>query len=302
MIPASRIAWTRLDEYDGPKPSPSERIISVTSLVAPPRLVRLTTLHRDALPSTGPRYENGKLVTPDTWAVFGTALHATLERAARQADPPPLLVEERLVSTVMVEGVQWTLSGKLDVYEADRTLWDWKSTSAYSVSEGRQGKGEWACQLNTLAWLLARNGHPRPLKLAVWGFWKDWSSKMAERDGFAYPEDDEGDIEIPLWSEAEQHAYILDRLRAHEAARASLPECSAPERWARGGGWAVLRSVKAPRAERIFDRREDAERYRDEILSGKGIIEERHGKSVRCAQYCRVSNFCSQFKNSLDSR
>jgi hypothetical protein len=301
MIPASRLAWTRLDEYDGPRPSPSERVISVTSLVSPPRIARLTAIYRDELPSSAPRYEDGRLVTPDTWAVFGTALHSTLERAARQADPPPLLVEERLEALVSVEGVQWKLSGKLDVYEADLTLWDWKSTSAYAVSDGRTGKGEWACQLNTLAWLLVRNGHPRPKKLAVWGFWKDWSSKMAQRDD-SYPQDDEGPVEVPLWPEDEQRAYVDERLRAHEAARASLPLCTPAERWAKGGGYAVLRSAKSVRADRILDTREDAERYRDEILSGKGLIEDRPGTSVRCEKYCRVSSFCSQWKKELDTR
>lgn len=300
MIPASRLAWTRLDEYDGPRPSPAERLISVTNLVSPPRIARLTALHRAELPSPAPRYENGRLVTPDTWAVFGTALHATLERAARQADPPPLLVEHRLEAQVTVEGTLWTVSGKLDVYEADRTLWDWKSGSAYSVSDGRQGKSEWACQLNTLAWLLARCGHPRPLRLAVWGFWKDWSSKLAERDA-GYPEDDEGYVPIPLWTPDETDAYVRERLRLHEEARHALPECTPEERWAKGAGWAVLRTAKSARAERILDTRADAERYRDELLGGKGLIEERHGTSVRCARYCPVRTVCTQAQKLLDT-
>ena len=298
MIPASRLAWTRLDEYDGPRPSPAERIISVTNLVAPPRIVRLSVLHRDEVPSSAPRYENGRLVTPDTWQVFGTALHSTLERAARSADPPPILVEHRLET--QVNG--WTLSGKLDVFEADLTLWDWKSTSAYSVSEGRQGKGEWACQLNTLAWLLARTGHPRPKRLAVWGFWKDWSSKMSDRNGDAYPEDDEGPVEVPLWSEEECYAYVTGRLALHEAARAELPLCTPEERWAKDAGFAVLKSPKAPRADRIFSTREDAERYRAEILNGRGIIEERPGTSNRCARYCKVNFACDFYQKSLDKR
>lgn len=301
MIPASRISWTRLDEYDGPRPSPSERVISVTSLVSPPRIARLTALHRAELPSNAPRYERGKLVTPDTWAVFGTALHSTLERAARLADPPPILVEERLSTEVSVDGTRWTVSGKLDVYEADRTLWDWKSTSAYSVSGGRTGKGEWASQLNVLAWLLARNGHPAPLKLAVWGFWKDWSRKLSERDGLNYPEDDEGPVEVPLWSPDEVQIYVLDRLRRHESARASLPDCTAEERWARDAGWAVLKSSKSVRAERVLPTLEDARRYRDEILGGKGLIEERPGTPKRCLECCAVRSVCSYAK-SLDTR
>lgn len=299
-VPASRLAWSRLDSYSGPRPDPSERTVSVTTLVAPPRIARLKSLNRASLPSQEPRYVNGKLSTPDTSALFGTALHAALEAAARLADPPPLLVEERLTSTVTVEGRQWTVSGQLDVLEADGILWDWKSTSAYSVSDGRKGKSEWECQLNVLSWLLVRNGHTRPKGLSVWGFWKDWSRKIASRSENDYPEDDEGPVEVAHWSYDEQTDYVQARLKLHEAARHSLPECTPAERWARDAGWAVLASAKAPRAAAVFDSEETAKRYLAEVRNGKGIIEFRPGTSNRCAQWCIVSSFCDQFKKELD--
>ena len=87
MIPATRRAWTKRDPYLGPRPSPAERIVSVTNLIGPPRIARLTALHRDELPPVEPG--------EDTWALLGTAVHAALEAAAREADPPPLLVEHR---------------------------------------------------------------------------------------------------------------------------------------------------------------------------------------------------------------
>lgn len=301
-IPATRLAWSKLDLYSGPRPEPHERKISVTSLVAPPKIARLKSLHRDELPSSEPRYVNGKLVTPDTWALFGTALHAALEAAAKIADPPPLLVEKRLHATVTVEGVLWELSGQLDVQEADGILWDWKSTSAYSVSDGRKGKSEWETQLNVLSWLLTRNGHPRPSGLAVYGFYRDWSRKLAGRDGSDYPEDDEGPVPIAHWTEAEQYGYVLERLRLHEAARHTLPDCNDVERWARGSGWAVLPSLKSPRAAAILETREDAERYLAEVRGGKGVIERRPGQSNRCADYCPVKDFCLQHKLELDNR
>ena len=302
MIPATRLAWSRLDLYSGPRPEPSDRTISVTSLVAPPKIARLKSLYRDKLPPTGPRYENGKLSTPDTWALFGTALHAALEAAARIADPPPLLVEERLTTTVTVDSTAWVLSGQLDVQEADGILWDWKSTSAYSVSDGRKGKSEWENQLNVLSWLMTRNGHGRPSGLAVYGFYRDWSRKLAGRDENDYPEDDEGPVEVAHWTEAEQYGYVLERLRLHEAARHALPDCTGEERWARGEGWAVLPSLKSPRAAGVFSTRETAERYLAEVRDGKGVLEYRPGEARRCAAFCNVSTFCDQFKKSLDIR
>lgn len=295
MIPATRLAWTKRDPYLGPRPSPSERVISVTNLIAPPRIARLTALHRDELPAVEPG--------SDTWALLGTAVHAALEIAAREADPPPILVEHRAVARVTVEGVQWTLSGQCDLLEADGVLWDWKVTSAWSVSDGRSGKGEWACQLNVLRWLLERTGAvPRGTirGLGVWAILRDWSATQAQRDA-GYPERQEIAVPIPLWSPEEAEAYVRERLALHEAARHKLPECNADERWARDAGFAVLRSAKAPRAERIFQRREDAERYRDELLNGKGIVEERFGRSIRCERYCPVKSVCS-FAKALDSR
>jgi hypothetical protein len=271
-------------------------------------MIRLTALHRDELPPEEPGI--------DTWKLLGTAVHAAMEQAAeslktrlaiREIDErdfrAPLLVEHRTETTVNVDGIPWTLSGQLDLLEADGILWDWKVTSAWSVSDGRQGKGEWASQLNVLRWLLERSGAvPRGTVrgLGVWAILRDWSATQARRDE-GYPDNQEVAVPLPIWSESDVDDYILTRLRAHEAARASLPLCTPAERWAKGGGYAVLRSAKSVRAERIFDRREDAERYRDEILSGKGLIEERSGTSVRCGRFCRVSSFCEQFKKEKET-
>lgn len=289
-IPNTRRAWSRLDDYRGPRPEPSERLISVTSLISPPRIVRLTALHRSEIPPPVPG--------EDTWSLLGTAVHAALEKASSLTDPPPILVEHRCETQVS----GWTVSGQCDVLEADGTLWDWKVTSAYSVGMG--GKTEWECQLNTLRWLLERSGTvPKGTirGLAVWAISRDWSEKQAQRDP-GYPQAQECAIPCRMWSEDECFAYVTGRLALHEAARTELPLCTPEERWAKDAGFAVLRSPKAPRAERVFSTREDAERYQREILNGKGVIEERPGLSVRCARYCKINFACDQFKESLDIR
>lgn len=289
-VPASRRAWSRLDDYHGPRPAPSERLISVTSLIAPPRIIRLTALHRDEIPPPVPG--------EDTWSLLGTAVHAALEKASALTDPPPLLVEHR--AETQVSG--WTVSGQCDVLEADGTLLDYKVTSAYSVSQG--GKSEWECQLNVLRWLLERSGAvPRGTirGLSVWAISRDWNEKQAGRDP-GYPQAQETAIPCRLWTEDECYAYVTGRLLLHEAARTVLPECTPEERWARDAGFAVLKSPKAPRADRIFSTREDAERYRAEILNGRGIIEERPGTSNRCARYCKVNFACDFYQKSLDKR
>ena len=295
MIPATRAAWTRRDPYLGPRPGPNDRTISVTNLLGPPRIARLTALHRHEIPPPEPG--------SDTWILLGTAVHAALEEAAKLADPPPLLVEHREAVTLNVDGVPWTVSGQCDILERDGVLWDWKTTSAYTVADGRGGKSEWACQLNALRWLLERAGAvPKGTirGLGVWAILRDWSASQAQRNP-GYPEAQELAVPIPLWTTDETEAYVRERLRLHEAARTKLPECSPEERWAKDAGFAVLKTAKSVRAERILPTREDAERYRDEVLGGKGLIEERLGTSVRCERYCPVRAFCSFAQNSLDT-
>ena len=309
MIPASRRAWSKLDTYSGPRSGPDERTISVTSLIAPPRQVRLLALHRDEIPPPEPG--------TDTWLLLGTAVHAALEAAAAflategyaapeaaaaKAEPPPLLVEHRETISVAVDGIEWRLSGQCDVLEADGTLWDYKVTSAYSVQNG--GKDEWTAQLNSLRWLLERSGAvPKGTikALGIWAILRDWSASQARRDE-RYPQSQEVGIPIPLWSEEDARSYVVGRLRLHEAARRVLPECSPEERWAKGEGWAVLPTRTSPRAAALLDTREDAERYIAEVRDGKGVIEYRAGTSTRCAQFCAVKSFCSQGQSLLDKR
>lgn len=296
MIPASRRAWSLLDEYHGPRPGPSERLISVTSMLKPARIARLEALHRAELPTAEPG--------EDTWALLGTAVHAALERAAELAEPRPLLVEHRAETVVTVDGVQWIVSGQCDVLEADGTLLDYKVTSAWTVSDGRKGKSDWECQLNSLRWLLERSGAvPRGTTkaLAVWAVLRDWSATQAQRDA-GYPQSQEVCVPIPMWTPDETLCFIEERIRAHEMARTSLPACTPEERWAKDAGFAVLKTPKSLRAERICTRREDAERYRDEVLGGKGVIEERIGKSVRCERYCRVAPFCDFAQKNVYKR
>lgn len=293
-IPASRRAWSKLDTYSGPRAGPDERTISVTSLIAPPRQVRLLALHRDEIPPPEPG--------TDTWLLLGTAVHAALEAAAAKADPPPLLVEHRETVSVAVDGVEWRLSGQCDVLEADGTLWDYKTTSAYSVQNG--GKDEWASQTNSLRWLLERSGAvPKGTirALGIWAILRDWSASQARRDE-RYPQSQEVGIPIPLWGEEDARSYVVGRLRLHEAARRVLPECTAEERWAKGEGFAVLPTKTSPRAAAVLESREDAERYLAEVRDGKGVIEYRAGTSTRCAQYCPVASFCSQGQSLLDKR
>jgi len=294
-VPASRLAWSRLDSYRGPRPDPSQRLISVTSLINAPRIVRLTALHRHEMPPAEPG--------TDTWALLGTAVHAALEASKDCPDvPPPLHRELRWETTVTVDGVQWTISGQDDVLEADGTLWDYKVTSGYSVSDGKKATGDWASQLNVLRWGLERSGAvPRGTvkALAVWAILRDWNATQAGRDS-EYPQSQEVAVPLPLWSEESVQNYVEGRIRLHEAARHSLPLCTAEERWAKDAGFAVMKTRTSTRATALLTTRDAAERYLAEMLGGKGFIEERPGKSVRCAKYCRIRDFCDQFKKELD--
>ena len=82
------------------------------------------------------------------YPLIGNNTHYILERAGVEN----ALTEERLFTTVGL----WNISGKLDFYYADKTLWDYKVTSMWVLIDGV--KPDWEAQCNINALLLKENG------------------------------------------------------------------------------------------------------------------------------------------------
>lgn len=174
-------------------------------------------------------------------AIIGNGAHYIAERAAR---PGIDLCEERLFTKVTVDGIEYTISAAIDLYETDtRHLMDWKTTKAYAFSKkaGYGKKPSWIAQMNIGAELLRRNGHD-PKKLTIIALLKDWSQQEAGSAGC--PEKEVIAVEMPIWSSEQVVNYIEERVRILVAAT-SKTICEPKENWygRRCGQWCDASAV-----------------------------------------------------------
>jgi hypothetical protein len=112
--------------YDGPKASEWPQRISVTTLIAPPRIAALKAAHDETLTVD---------VADCLYMLRGQALHKILEMGAGPDD-----IIERRLETVVNGSV---VSGQLDHLDLDGVLTDWKDS-------GSKWRPEWEYQLNCL--------------------------------------------------------------------------------------------------------------------------------------------------------
>ncbi len=253
--------------------------ISITGLIGSARIAALTKQHWDDIEED---------VSDRVWSLYGQIIHGIFERAA---DPTEALTEERL----FIERFGWTLSGQFDrmAYHGN-VLQDYKMTSTYSVNNGP--KPEWIAQLNCYRLLLIENGHTAD-KLQIVCLFRDWSKAKAKNSP-DYPQLQVGIVDIPVWPIEQTEAFIRERLQAHGTAHQSLPECTDEERWKSPDVFAVVGEGNT-RASKTYPDLEAAEADAQE-RSAKGKkqyhVESRTGENRRCADYCAVSAFCSQWK------
>ena len=102
-------------------------------------------------------------------------------------------------------------------------------------------------------------------------------------------------IKVEMWPIEKTEQFILERIRLHRAARAGqLPECSNEERWAKPDVWAVMKPGRKSALKLLNEKPDGAT-----IASYGGThAEHRPAESIRCEDYCIVSEFCEQFKKS----
>lgn len=193
-----------------------ESDFSITELLQPPQINRLQKMH-----------EGHPTLVPDVadkiYALIGSAVHQIMEDHAEAG----AVVEERLFRTVEVDGVEYVISGAIDV-QIDQTIRDWKCVGTGTVMYGAQPKIEWVQQLNGYQWLV---GEPRELEIGA--IFRDWSKASAERKK-NYPQAPAVTIHIPAWTLAECDDFIVGRVREHTAE--NVRSCTDEERWDRGRG------------------------------------------------------------------
>lgn len=171
---------------------------------------------------------------------------------------------------------------------------DYKCTSVWSIIYPKES---WTHQLNVYAWLLRQNNY-LPISLSIIVLARDWQKSKAQEsinNGGNYPPLPIHKVDIPLWSDEKQDAYVLDRIERHQQADMLFHTqnlqfgCTDEERWKNPPTFAVKVKEKK-RALKVFDLEEDAQDYAKNTLNS--YVEERPSIARRCKDYCNVKQFC----------
>lgn len=258
---------------------------TITQILRPVQMKALEDRHHDEITEDA---EDG------LYRLYGQIAHGILERA-NMAD----LAEKRFFMEIAGK----KFSGQIDTLSLkDGVLTDYKFTTAWGFKASKPAKSEWVAQLNCQLELLRQNGFDAQ-KLQIVGLLRDWQIREAKTQP-DYPQSMVVTLDIPIWSREATQAFIKMRINEHEAAKFTpaemLPECSLDERFANEATWAVVKSGKNGKTRAInngakLKSEEDAQKM---CLANPGTTVEfrRAEPTKRCLYYCKVSQFCSQFK------
>jgi len=282
-IPQEIINAVHNDNY-----SRGKATISATGLLQPPRIRLLAQEHYDKLTID---------VSDEIWKLLGQSVHTILERANENSED--IITEQRMFATVN----DWTVSGQTDSIDVkSNTLKDYKVTSVWSiVSALNEGKVEWEQQLNIYAYLYKQNTGKTIYQLNIIAIARDWNKNQYLRSGGDYPPSPITVLNIDLWSDEEQEAFIKQRVSIHQEAEVDylindkLPLCTDEERWRRKDTYRVEKKGRKT-AVRVLDTQEEADEYIGGHKDSKLLkVVEAKGECVRCANYCDVAEFCNQY-------
>ena len=224
----------------------------------------------------------------NVWAVFGTAVHAILEK-----NGDGNFHEEKFdigVSNSRVTGV-------VDSYDMERGIInDWKTASVYKIMKG--DFADWRKQGLTYAWLLKQNGlDVRRCRFIA--LLKDHSKSKAKFDA-TYPQSPVFVYEFEVTPEELEQTgeRITQKVIAIEAAEKmgddDIAPCSAEERWADPEKYAVMKNGRKT-AVRVFDTQADADACAGE-LGNSHYVEHRPAISRKCGDYCLCKDFCNFYQ------
>ena len=282
-IPQEIINAVHNDNY-----SRGKATISATGLLQPPRIRLLAQEHYDKLTID---------VSDEIWKLLGQSVHTILERANENSED--IITEQRMFAKVK----DWTVSGQTDSIDVkSNTLKDYKVTSVWSiVSALKEGKIEWEQQLNIYAYLYKQTTERTIDQLNIIAIARDWNKNQYLRSGGDYPPSPITVLNIDLWSDEEQEAFIKQRVSIHQEAEVDylindkLPLCTDEERWRRKDTYRVEKKGRKT-AVRVLDTQEEADEYIGGHKDSKLLkVVQAKGECVRCANYCDVAEFCNQY-------
>lgn len=255
---------------------------TATSLLNPPRMAQLMRTDE---------------ITEDAadriYTLQGQIMHLILERAGKRLIEEGYVVEKRFKTTYAFGSRIFKVSAQIDLFDpATATISDYKYTGTAAAYKGL--KEEHRLQLNLQAELLRRAGF-QVEKAEVILFFRDWHAERASLT-LDYPQSPTMKQEVPLMTSAEVNRWVLSRIELHERAKATLPQCTDEERWARKT-FAIMKEG-AKRATRVFDTKAEAIGHLTDSAADAKVykIVERPGKSIRCLHWCPVRATCEQAK------
>lgn len=269
---------------------------SATVLCKSPRQVQLERRHKDEIPQ-GDFFDNW-------YSFFGNAVHEYLEKKLYNNDK--YLVERRLIRFDKPAGGTEKdyrrVGAKFDAYDKQsKTLYDHKTITTFM--HGKEMKDEWVQQLMINAYFLEKEGYEvKDCTInAIYCDWRD--SRLTYAQPGDYPEAPCAAFSCKAWSMSDRENLYLRLLKSHVDAENVpddlLPYCEKDYCWETPAVFAVYRP-NATKAIKLCSSKREAEDYiRFKNLTGDVRIQERAGTRRRCEKYCRVSQFCNQYKDWL---
>ncbi len=222
------------------------------------------------------------------WAVWGTAVHAIMEK-----QPDNNFHEEKFKVPVS----NGYVTGQVDSYDMENGIInDWKTASVWKVQF--KDFTDWRQQGLTYAWLLTKSGL-EVKKCRFIALLKDHSKSKAKFDA-NYPQSPVYNYEFavtPADLEA-TGARILKKVQEIEAAQNmsddEIEACTAEERWADAEKWALMKNGRKT-AVKLYDNQQEAEAAAGE-QGNSYYVEHRPAISRKCGDYCNVCKWCNFFK------
>lgn len=272
-LPEALVKAVSLEKHNG------ENEISATTLLKGVKEILVTDRHWDELVVD---------VSDNVWALFGTAIHALLEK-----ESPETFTEEKFWSKIG----EWNVTGRVDCYDMAREIiFDYKVTSAWKIVF--KNFKDWEMQGKIYAWLLKQKGlNVKECRFVA--LLRDYSETESLRNS-DYPKCQiyVHRFEITEEDLAEAEKFIKGKLEELSKFKATpddnIPECSEEERWADKTKYAVMKEGRKT-AVKVFDNKADAENMVKE-LGDKHYVEERKGKDKKCTRYCPCAAFCHYYK------
>jgi len=171
---------------------------SVTQIVTPPQVTLL-------------RQRYGYYAKPNSsvFMQWGTAWHNMIEAQKSKLEElgvaDEFLMEQRFDTEIETSLGKIGLRGTPDLYiPRTKTLWDYKTTKAYSIGQAFNSNTEYFWQLNTYR----RYKFPEAERLVICGIVRDHSWRVEEKEGIQ-----EITIrDVPIYNDKDVEDYVTERL------------------------------------------------------------------------------------------